>query len=159
MSSRVPDEEFFEKLASSEDAPAGRASSRLKSKIYSALLRRQVQSGPLGSLSHTDEEFFEKLASSEDAPARRAPSRLKSKIYSALLRRQAQSGPLRSLSHTKADGHGLCVFENMACLAPTNERTKSLNLCSVCHARLLAESLENAPIYWGHCPYVRFQNR
>jgi hypothetical protein len=29
----------------------------------------------------------------------------------------------------------------------------------VCHARVLAERLEHAPIYWPHCPYVRFQNR
>lgn len=105
------------------------------------------------------EEFFERLASSQDAPAERAPSRLKSRIYSALLRRQAQSGPLLSLSQTRAEGRGLCVFEKMACLAPTSERVKSFNLCNVCHARLLAERVENAPIFWGHCPYVRFQDR
>jgi len=37
------------------------------------------------------------------------------------------------------------------------ETVKSLNICRVCHARVLAEHLENAPIYWGGCPYVEFK--
>jgi hypothetical protein len=27
----------------------------------------------------------------------------------------------------------------------------------VCHARVLAEPIANAPIYWRHCPYDEFQ--
>jgi len=105
------------------------------------------------------EEFFERLASPEEGPPERASSRLKSRIYSALLRRQAQSGPLLSLSQTKAEDRGLCVFEKIACLAPISEKIKSFNLCRVCHARMLGERVENAPIFWEHCPYVRFQDR
>jgi len=42
-------------------------------------------------------------------------------------------------------------------VAPVGERAKSLNLCRVCHARVLAEHMENAPIYWNGCPYVEFK--
>jgi hypothetical protein len=34
-----------------------------------------------------------------------------------------------------------------------------MNPCQVCHARMLAEHLDNAPIYWPHCPYVKFQEK
>ncbi len=56
MHSGVPQEQFFEKL-SQEVEPSGavRASApaRLKSKIYSALVCRQIASGPLLSLTQT----------------------------------------------------------------------------------------------------------
>ncbi len=104
-------------------------------------------------------ELFERLADSTDRweinPA--APARLKARIYSALVRRQRQSGPLSSLTQTKAEGRNLCVFERAWTLAPVGEGMKRLNLCRVCHARLLAEKMEKAPIYWSGCPYVDFQ--
>ncbi len=88
-----------------------------------------------------------------------APSRLKSKIYSALLARQAQDGPLLSLGATKGSGRSLCVFEELVQIAPVNESVKRRNLCSVCHARVLGERIENAPVFWRGCPYAQFQNR
>jgi hypothetical protein len=94
------------------------------------------------------------LAESKSVPA---PSRLKSRIYSALVQRQVESGPLLSVSETKAEGRRLCVFENLVEISPVGEKVKSLNFCRVCHARVLAEAIENAPIYWPHCPYVHFQ--
>jgi hypothetical protein len=106
-----------------------------------------------------DEAFFERLADEVEAavtePASRAPARLKSRIYSALVRLQAASGPLLSLSQRHQTG--LCVFEQLVKIAPVGEAVKSLNPCRVCHARILAERLEHAPIYWPNCPYVDFQ--
>ncbi len=103
-------------------------------------------------------ELFERLADSTDRweinPA--APARLKARIYSTLVRRQQESGPLRSLTETKAEGRNLCVFEQAWTLAPIGKGMKCLNLCRVCHARLLAEKMEKAPIYWSGCPYVDF---
>jgi hypothetical protein len=106
-----------------------------------------------------EDEFFERVAVEEilySQPAA-APSKLKSQIYSAVMLCQAASGPLASLTQTRASGHGLCFFEELVCIAPAGERMKSLNICRVCHARVLAEHLEKAPIYWPDCPYVKFQ--
>jgi hypothetical protein len=89
----------------------------------------------------------------------RAPSRLKSRIYSALVQRQRQDGPLLSLSEVKAGGRKLCVFEVLVQIAPVGEPAKQPNLCRICHARVLAETIENAPVYWPGCPYAQFQNR
>ncbi len=107
-----------------------------------------------------DEQPFEGLASKleADAPAALAtPSRLKSRLYSALIRRQQESGPLASLTATKAAGGGLCVFEELVQISPVGEKAKAFNCCRFCHARVLGEGLENAPIYWEDCPYVGFQ--
>ncbi len=104
--------------------------------------------------------FFEKLAAMVKAPGgeeARAVSTLKAKIYSALVRRQTASGPLLSLTETKAGGRGLCFFEDSVRALPLGKKTKSLNLCSVCHARILAERFEKPPIYWPNCPYVGFK--
>jgi hypothetical protein len=96
----------------------------------------------------------------------RAPSRLKSRIYSALV--EQREGRLlsdirrpsgRSLSRVKAEGRKLCVFEELVQIAPIGESAKRPNLCRICHARILAETIENAPVYWPGCPYVQFQNR
>ncbi len=89
----------------------------------------------------------------------RAPSRLKSRIYSALLERQRNDGPLLSLPQVKSRGRKLCVFEELVQIAPLAEAAKQPNFCRVCHARILAENIENAPVYWHGCPYAQFQNR
>ena len=105
-----------------------------------------------------EEEFIKKLVSEvELAEARPARVRLKSKLYSALVRRQAETGPLASLSDSKALGHELCVFEQLVEIAPVGQAVKSLNICRVCHARVLAEHFENPPTYWSGCPYVQFK--
>ena len=90
---------------------------------------------------------------------RQASSRLKSRIYSKLVANQAESRPLRSLTDVKADGRRLCVFEELVQISPLPEPVKSKNPCRVCHARILGEYVESAPIYWPNCPYVAFQNR
>ena len=111
-------------------------------------------------MDNADDLFWESLtqpaSADADAPA---PAWVKARIYSALTRRQAESGPLASLSTIRAEGRGLCVFEKLVEISPLPEQAKCSNYCSVCHARVLAENLEHAPIYWRHCPYVRFQNR
>ena len=106
----------------------------------------------------SDDELLQRLAFRiEPAETQAAPSRLKSRIYSALVRRQAESGPLLGLAETKSAGHGLCVFEECVRIAPVGEAAKRLNPCRVCHARVLAEHMENPPIYWPNCPYVNFK--
>jgi len=107
-----------------------------------------------------DDAFFKSLAATEEKVGRlRAPSRLKSRVFSALIKRQQQSGPLATLDESKTEGRDLCVFEELARLAPLAPGQKSFNYCRICHARVLGEKMENAPIFWDGCPYVRFQNR
>jgi len=109
-----------------------------------------------------DDSFFENLSKAAEpieGELAKAPSRLKAKVYSALLRRQTESGPLLSVSATEASGRSLCVFEKAVEVLPVGERIKGLNFCRVCHARVVAEKMQNAPIYWPHCPYSQFQNR
>ena len=104
------------------------------------------------------EELMEALADAvELRESDPAPSRLKAKVYSALVRRQAQSGSLLSLSESTASGRTLCVFEQLVQISPVGEKAKSLNFCRVCHARIMAEHFNNAPIYWSGCPYVAFK--
>jgi hypothetical protein len=105
-----------------------------------------------------DEGFF-LLFGRLDAPAvdERAPSRLKARLYSALVRKQQETGPLMSLEETQRAGHGLCVFEKLVQIAPVSEAAKSPFFCTACHARILAENFESAPIFWSCCPYVGFQ--
>jgi len=111
-------------------------------------------------MDNIEDRFFESLSESEpETLATPAPSRLKAKIYSALLRRQAESGPLATLSSSQDSGRSLCNFEQLVQISPLPDRVQSFNYCQVCHARLLAEYFENAPIYWNGCSYVRFQNR
>jgi len=105
-----------------------------------------------------DDEFMEKIADAvELSELEEAPARLKAKLYSILVQKQVQTGPLMSLSETSAAGHQLCVFEEFVRIAPLGETAKSLNICRVCHARVLAEHLDNPPIYWTGCPYVEFK--
>ena len=105
-----------------------------------------------------DDLFFEKIADAMPESCD-APSKLKARIYSHLVQAQAQEGALASLPDCKSSGHELCVFEELVAMAPIGEDMKSANPCRVCHARILGEHVENAPIWWPGCPYVRFQNR
>ncbi len=107
--------------------------------------------------SFSDEGFFVRIFDEADTSTMRAPSRLKSRIYSALVRRQQKTGPLLSLTSTQIAGRQLCVFENLVRIAPLGEQQKCFNVCSICHARVLGEHVENAPIFWPNCPYVAFQ--
>ena len=105
-----------------------------------------------------EDKLFERLARESEQPdgISAAPPRLKARMYSALVRRQQESGPLRSLRESKAEGAKLCVFEETWTVAALSEKIQRLNLCRVCHARLLAEKMEKAPIYWPGCTYADF---
>jgi len=104
------------------------------------------------------ERLLERAAAAEGAEPR-ASSRLKSRMFSALQLEQQQSGPLCSLVETHAADGKLCIFEELVRIAPAGDAVKQKNPCRLCHARVLAEHVENAPIYWPGCPYVRFQDR
>src|ERR687897_996087 len=108
-----------------------------------------------------EERWFERLAAIPDTTAQapqRAPAKLKSRIYSALITQLAAEGPLLSLVDTKADGRGLCVFEGTVAAMPIGEHLKTKNPCRLCHARVLGERMEHAPIFWPGCPYSEFHN-
>jgi hypothetical protein len=98
--------------------------------------------------------MFEQMP--EGGDKRSAPARLKSRIYTALIRAQQEDGPLETVSATKQAGRALCVFEELVHIAPVGESAKSKFCCTVCHARILAEHMANAPIWWPHCPYAAF---
>ena len=103
--------------------------------------------------------FFRELADETDAlesTSEQAPPQLKSIIYSALVTQLAATGPLLSLSATKREGRALCVFEAALTTVSIGERIESKNPCRVCHARILGEKMESAPIFWPHCPYTQF---
>lgn len=104
----------------------------------------------------TDELWFERLADADAAPAASAPAKLKSKTYSAIVTRMAQSGPLQDLLSTKQAGGHLCVFENALTLIPIGSNVRAKNPCRICHARVLGERLDRAPIFWPGCPYSEF---
>ena len=107
------------------------------------------------------ERFFLALAAADEdeGETEQVPARLQSRIYSALVSQQAAAGSLLSLLETKTAGHGLCIFEQALASAPVGQRAKAMNPCRVCHARLLAEHLDRAPIYWPSCPYAEFHRR
>lgn len=89
-----------------------------------------------------------------EAPAR-VSSRLQSRVFSKLIEAEQEQGPLRILSASRAAGHELCVFESTVALLPSDD-LQARNPCAVCHARILGERVERAPIYWPGCAYARF---
>ena len=106
-----------------------------------------------------DDRWLEQLAGEvpfDTANLAPAPARLKAKIYSALVKQLSEMGPLLSLAATKAAGGRLCVFEQAVALLPAGGQIGSMNPCRVCHARVLAERVDHAPIFWAHCPYAGF---
>src|SRR5687768_16458345 len=108
-----------------------------------------------------DERWLANLAAAADVdeqPAPAAPARLKSRIFSALVRRLTERGPLLTLAESKSCGGGLCVFEEGVALLGS-ERLGSMNPSRACHARVLGERQERAPIFWPNCPYADFHKR
>ena len=85
----------------------------------------------------------------------RMSSRLKSRILSKLIQLEQEQGPLRVLSESRAAGEKLCIFETAVATIPSNN-LQSRNPCAVCHARILGERVEQAPIFWPGCPYSTF---
>jgi hypothetical protein len=105
----------------------------------------------------TDDLWFERLANAVGGDTHeRAPARLKSKIYSALVERLADDGPLLDLKETRHAGGRLCVFEHTLTLLPARSGVPAMNPCRICHARVLGERMEQAPIFWPGCPYSDF---
>ena len=105
------------------------------------------------------DDLLERIATEDiNTSSERAPARVKSRIYSALVSRLAETEPLLSLPATKASGCRLCVFEEVVAALPFSDEVRSKNPCRVCHARVLGERLEWAPIVWPACPYSEFHN-
>jgi hypothetical protein len=106
-----------------------------------------------------DEIWFQQLADmTRFANEDRAPAHLKSKVYSSIVTNLAQSGPLLDLREVKDAGGHLCVFEHAVSVLPVGAGVGSRNPCRICHARVLGERLEHAPIFWPGCPYSEFHN-
>ena len=106
----------------------------------------------------TDDLWFEVLVEEVDDVVERAPATLKSKVYSALMERLADSGSLLDLSDSEKAGGRLCVFERTLTLLPVGTDVRSMNPCRICHARVLGERMEHAPIFWPGCPYSEFHD-
>jgi hypothetical protein len=102
--------------------------------------------------------WFERLAAEVETAPQRAPAALKSRVYSAVVASMSESGPLLDLMTTKQAGGHLCVFEHAVALLPVGRDLKSRNPCRVCHARVLGERMDHAPIFWPGCPYSEFHN-
>jgi hypothetical protein len=106
-----------------------------------------------------DEVWFQQLADVTGRAGREpAPAPLKSKVYSSIVTNMAQAGPLLDLRSVKAAGGQLCVFEHALTMRPVGDSVRSMNPCRICHARVLGERLQHAPIFWPGCPYSEFHN-
>jgi hypothetical protein len=107
----------------------------------------------------SDDLWFERLAEATgELTPEHASARLKSRVYSALLVRMAESGSLLDLADNKRSGARLCVFETVLTLVHLGTDVSSMNPCRICHARLLGERMEHAPIFWPGCPYSEFHH-
>jgi hypothetical protein len=107
----------------------------------------------------SDDLWFERLADATVAiEEASAPASLKSRVYSALVAEMAATGPLLDLSSTKQAGGHLCVFENALTKLPLGTDLQSRNPCRICHARVLGERMDQAPIFWPGCPYSDFHH-
>ena len=95
------------------------------------------------------------IRKAENAVTASSSSRLKSRIFSQLIEMEQAEGPLRILSESRDAGEKLCVFEHTVALLPSDS-LQAKNPCAVCHARILGETVENAPIYWPGCAYARY---
>ena len=106
-----------------------------------------------------DDRWFERLGDEDEIETQdRAPASLKSKVYSALVVRMAETGSLLDLTETKKAGGHLCVFENAVAILPLGTAIGSMNPCRICHARVMGERMQRAPIFWPGCPYSEFHN-
>jgi hypothetical protein len=106
------------------------------------------------------DDWMERIA--EEAPelpeqGGGASTCLKSHLYSRLIGLAEEEGPLAGLVESKQSGFGLCVFEEIVRITPTPEAAQQYQYCKICHARVLGEKMENAPIFWPNCPYSEFQ--
>jgi hypothetical protein len=108
----------------------------------------------------TDDLWFERLAEADDpSDEERTPASLKSKVYSALVATMAGTGPLLDLRTIRRAGGQLCVFEAAVAVLPLGPAIHSRNPCRICHARVLGERMEHAPIFWPGCPYSEFHTK
>jgi hypothetical protein len=107
----------------------------------------------------SEDRWFDGLAQTvgEETPER-APARLASKVYSAIVLWMSESGALLDLAETQRAGGHLCVFENVLTVLPIGKDVLAKNPCRMCHARVLAERMEHAPIFWPGCPYSEFHH-
>jgi len=107
----------------------------------------------------SDDLWFERLSEATgELTGERAPASLKSRIYSALVAGMAESGLLLDLVETRSSGGRLCVFETALTVLPLGTNVRSMNPCRICHARVVGERMENAPIFWPGCPYAEFHH-
>ena len=110
-------------------------------------------------MTNAENEWFERLAETADLQDdSKVSTCLKSRIYSRMIVEMEKEGPLAPLSETLESGRGLCVFERLMAIAP-GAATQEFQYCKVCHARVLGERVEKAPIFWPCCPYSDFQGR
>lgn len=101
---------------------------------------------PFDSIPATDDEL-------DTVPA---PAALRSRIYSALIREVEKSIPLRPLSETEAAGFAICDWEKVTRHLPGGE---TRNHCTLCHARVVAETFDGLSMPWNGCPYHKLHSK
>ena len=100
------------------------------------------------------DDLFAELSDSPDITP--APASLRSHIYSAMVREAARSIPLRPLSESQNAGYAICDWERLTRHVPGGE---SRNHCTICHARVLAETFDSVSMPWPGCPYHKLHSR
>ena len=100
------------------------------------------------------DHLFAELSDSPDTTP--APASLTSRIYSTMVREAAKSIPLRPLSESQNAGYAICDWERLTRHVPGGE---SRNHCTICHARVLAETFDSVSMPWHGCPYHKLHSR
>ena len=99
-----------------------------------------------------DERWLERVAAATDFDADRAGARAGAAQGAHLFRAREPPGADRSPPHAwvrrrQPAADCACSKQPSPC-CPSADRIGSMNPCRVCHARVLAERLDDAPIFW-----------
>jgi hypothetical protein len=93
----------------------------------------------------SDNLWFERLAElTGDVTPERVPARLTSKTYSALWPEWPNRGRCSISQQRKKPAHGCASSSTPLTVLPLGYDVRSMNPCRVCHARVLAERMEQA---------------
>jgi hypothetical protein len=92
----------------------------------------------------------------EEPPVTSAPASLRSRIYSAVVREAEQSVPLRPLTATVQAGYAICDWEK---LMKHMRNGEVKNHCTVCPARVVAETFDRISMPWPGCPYRKLHSK
>ena len=154
---------YWEKRSTKEMAArTGRTDKAIERLLARARAVQDVVGGRLGGRSGV-RSLLRRARSQKRRAGIRHRAGARAAQVSDLFGASGPAGRDRAIAQPEGDqgdgGRPLCVFEAVLSGAPAGQRVDSMNPCRVCHARILAEHLESAPIFWPHCPYASFHRR